>query len=61
MMVSGRKWCDFISYCPVLPEKSRLVIVRVPHDEDFTSNILRPRIDEFVKYVYELKEKIERG
>ena len=58
MMVSGRKWCDFFSYCPSFPEKHRLVIVRVPFDEQWVNETLRPRIDAFVKYVNELKERL---
>lgn len=34
LLVTGRKWCDFISYDPRIPaEKHRLVIVRVERDE----------------------------
>jgi hypothetical protein len=58
MMVSGRKWCDFFSYCPSFPEKHRLVIVRVLFDEQWVNETLRPRIDVFVKYVNELKEQL---
>lgn len=59
LMVSDREWCDFISYCPSFPDRKKLVIVRAEHDREFTQNILRPKIDKFVEYVYELKSKIE--
>lgn len=29
LFVSGAQWADFISYCPTLPEKGRLLILRV--------------------------------
>lgn len=32
MACSGRKWCDFVSYDPRLPEALRLFIKRVPRD-----------------------------
>jgi hypothetical protein len=35
-----------------------LVIIREPHDRKFTSEVLRPKIDAFIKYVDELKEKL---
>jgi hypothetical protein len=34
MLVTGGKWCDFISYDPRIAEKYRLVIVRVNRDSD---------------------------
>ena len=57
-MVSDREWCDFISYNPAFPEKQRLVIVRAEHDRKWTSEVLRPKIDTFIEYVYELKAKL---
>jgi putative phage-type endonuclease len=35
LMVSGRQWCDFISYCPGLP----IFIKRVFRDEDYILNL----------------------
>jgi len=35
LLVTGRKWCDFISYNPNFIEKRRLLIVRVTRDEAF--------------------------
>lgn len=58
LMVSGRKWCDFISYCPAFPEDKRLVVIRMDHDERWTTNVLRPRIDNFIVYVNELRTKL---
>lgn len=58
LMVTGRAWCDFISYHPGFPEDKKLVIIRVEHDKEFTSTKLRPRIDAFITYVNELKQKL---
>ena len=33
MACTGRKWCDFVSYDPRMPENMRLFIKRVPRDE----------------------------
>jgi putative phage-type endonuclease len=33
MACTGRKWCDFVSYDPRLPEKMRLFVARVDRDE----------------------------
>lgn len=33
LMVTSRKWCDFISYDPRLPKSHRLFVVRVERDE----------------------------
>jgi predicted phage-related endonuclease len=42
LMVSGRKWCDFISYCQGLP----IFIKRVERDEDYITN-LRLELEKF--------------
>lgn len=44
LMVSGRKWCDFVSYHPNFYDDKRLFIVRVERDEDFIVK-LRAGID----------------
>lgn len=33
MACTGRKWCDFVSYDPRLPEAMRLFIKRMPRDD----------------------------
>lgn len=39
MFVSGRKWCDFISYHPNFQEDKKLFIKRVYRDEDFIKKL----------------------
>lgn len=58
LMVTDREWCDFISYNPSFPDDKKLVIIRMDHDREFTANTLRPKIDKFIEYVYELKAKL---
>jgi putative phage-type endonuclease len=35
MAVTGAKWCDFVSFDPRMLERSQLLIVNVPRDDDF--------------------------
>lgn len=39
LFVSGRKWCDFISYNPNFKEGYKLFIVRVNRDEEFIEKL----------------------
>ncbi len=39
MAVTGSKWCDFVSFDPRFPERSQLLIVNIPRDEDFILNM----------------------
>jgi predicted phage-related endonuclease len=53
LMVSGRKWVDFISYCPGLP----IFIKRVERDEQYITN-LRIELALFEKELQEIVEQI---
>lgn len=44
MWITGRTWCDFVSFDPRLPENTQLIIVRVERDE---------------KYIKELADQVE--
>ena len=35
MAVTGAKWCDFVSFDPRMPDRSKLLIVHVPRDPEF--------------------------
>lgn len=39
LWVTGRKWCDFVSYDPRFPEHLRLYVVRVERDLKFIENL----------------------
>lgn len=52
LFVSGRKWVDFISYCPGLPK----FIKRVERDEQYINNLKF----ELVRFEAELKKVIEQ-
>ena len=38
--VTGRKWCDFVSYDPRLPREMQLYVERVVPDRDLLANII---------------------
>lgn len=59
MLVTGRQWCDFISYDPRIPaEKHRLIIIRVDRDEERMQN-LRSRLYEFEQHLIGLLVELE--
>lgn len=41
LWVTGRKWCDFISFHPRMPEDLQLYVLRVPRDEDMIEDLDR--------------------
>jgi putative phage-type endonuclease len=55
LWVTGRDWCDFISWHPALPDSCRLFISRVKRDEDYI-NQLAERVEAFDAYVHSLVE-----
>jgi putative phage-type endonuclease len=50
MACTSREWCDFVSFDPRMPERSRLLIVRVPRSNDFISD-MENEIKEFLNEV----------
>lgn len=51
MACSGRKWCDFVSYDPRMPEELKLFVLRVKRDE--------VRIEEIEKAVEEFLVEVD--
>jgi len=41
MAVTGREWCDFVSYCPAFPSDMQLFVKRVHRDEQMISELER--------------------
>lgn len=39
MMVTGRKWCDFISFDPRMPAPLNLYVERIPRDEEYITRL----------------------
>jgi len=54
MACTGRKWCDFVSYDPRMPEKMQLFIKRVDRDNAAIAELER----EVVNFLNELESKI---
>lgn len=58
MWITGRKWCDFVSYDPRLPENAQMIIIRVNRDEEYIKN-LEAEIRAFLDEVQEQVEFVE--
>lgn len=58
--LSGRSWCDFISYCAEFPEGKDLFVYRIYRDE-FKDKIerLRERRAKFINYIKQIQKDIE--
>lgn len=57
MACTGRKWCDFVSYDPRMPETMRLFIQRVERDEKLIlslENDVREFLDDMAKKLAQL-------
>ena len=52
MSCTGRKWCDFVSFDPRMPEKSQLLIIRVPKDNTFI-DLMETEVMEFLMEVFD--------
>lgn len=52
LLVSGRKWLDFVSYCPGMP----IFIKRVERDEAYIKTL----VDELAKFEIELCETVKK-
>lgn len=58
LMLSGRDWIDFVSYCADFPEQTKLYIHRTHRRDDDTLEaftMLRSRTSEFMKLVDTIK------
>ena len=54
MAVTGRKWCDFVSFDPRLPDGLKLLVVRIERDEEVIAKIE----SEAIKFLAEVDDKI---
>jgi len=50
MLITGAAWCDFVSYCPELPENKQLYVYRVEPDPDRIKALLE-RLEEFEQLI----------
>jgi len=54
MAVTGRKWCDFVSFDPRLPDGLKLLVVRIERDDEAIAKIEA----EAIKFLAEVDSKI---
>lgn len=55
MWITGRKWCDFVSFDPRLPVNAQLFIVRVERDEVYIKDLEQ----EVIEFLKEVEEEVE--
>ena len=56
MAVTGRKWCDFVSFDSRMPDNLQLFIKRVERDDE----LIKELEAEVVKFLAEVDEKVEK-
>jgi putative phage-type endonuclease len=54
MACTGRKWCDFVSFDPRMPEEMQLFMARIERDDELIIELER----EVEKFLSELEDKI---
>ncbi len=57
LMVTGRKWCDFVSFDPRINGKSSFFKERIYRDEKYIDE-LQSKINQFKKEAYKLLEEL---
>lgn len=54
MWITGRKWCDFVSYDPRLPENAQMIIIHVERDDTYIKKLE----DEIRLFLQEVDEQV---
>ena len=57
LWVSGRQWCDFVSFDPRMPGNLQLLIVRVQRDEDYIKT-LKTEVTKFMEEVETMEARL---
>ena len=58
LLMTGRMWCDFVSFDPTLPENAQLFIERIERDDEYIARLeveVALFLDEVVEEVEFLK------
>lgn len=61
LWMSGRRWCDFISYDPRMPERMQLYVLRVRRDDKYIAMLeaeVRVFLNEVEKTIADLEAKL---
>jgi putative phage-type endonuclease len=58
MAVTGRQWCDFVSFDPRLPEDLQLFVVRLEREEEYIK-AMEVEVEKFLSEVEEMFTKLK--
>jgi hypothetical protein len=56
--IGGKKWCDFVSYCPEMPQLKQCSIYRIDRDEEKIA-MMKKRTDDFKSVVLDHIEMLK--
>jgi predicted phage-related endonuclease len=56
MACTGRKWCDFVSFDPRMPENLQMMVVRIERDDEQIAMLE----SEVVKFLGEVDDKVNQ-
>lgn len=55
LWITGRKWCDFVSFDPRLPENAQMIIIRADRDDEYIKELEL----EVEKFLGEVEEQVK--
>jgi hypothetical protein len=55
MWITGRRWCDFVSFDPTLPDNAQLFVERIGRDDEYIANLE----DEVQRFLAEVAADVE--
>jgi putative phage-type endonuclease len=55
MACTGRKWCDYVSYCPSFPEELKMVVIRL----EWNDEQIKLLEDEVIKFLTEVEDTVK--
>jgi len=58
LWITGRQWCDFVSYDPRFPEKHQLSVYRIERDDEFILTLEEKCVKFWNEIVIPLKNKM---
>lgn len=55
MACTGRKWCDYVSYCPSFPEELKMVVIRL----EWNDEQIKLLEEEVIKFLTEVEDTVK--
>lgn len=55
MACTGRRWCDYVSYCPSFPEELKMVVIRL----EWNDEQIKLLEEEVIKFLTEVEDTIK--